>query len=737
MFSIDITDDVRAAAQTAPIGSVLVAVKNDSGVMYDWQSSRPDVTGALLTKTNRGFEWINERGESYGSVNLGLTIGCRGCSFTVFNEAHIPASCVTGAFGFIPPEDEDKARWIVEVPKPTYKISVDKNQISEGDTVQFILETTNIPPNTVVPLAINFPEVPQISRADVLVDATGKGYFSLNVPANSITRDQTITATIINAPDQVASVVVVDVPVVVPVEPTYKLTANPNPVREGDTVVFKFETTGVPAGTVFDASFYDSPNGDPTQITLTVDATGVVTYPYLVPKDDLDINSRYIYLMILNLPEEWDVAVGVPVIDTTFEGPDLNQTYALTADVSPVREGDTITYTLHTTNVSEGNTIYFSISDTGHGMTETMFIVGPDGSATYSYVVPDDGVNATNRELVGWLVHDDAIKVVTPVIDTTPVGTPTPTYNLTASPNPVNEGSPVVFTLATTNVAAGTMFEAQLYDDGFGDPLPVTFTVDATGRATHTYTVPDNGTPDTAGRVVSLTMLSPQTNGLNAEVSVINTTPSGGGEPPMFDPNDYFLDVVISDNSGNDGGQLTSTLSLKTADPVRSPLTTPPITDITYSVTYAGDSYTGYVQGVQSWTNNEPSVPVFYYNEKLYKALVTFTDGTQREYTQVVAAVPAEPVELVFELNNRNEPNGYVTYYLTQPPSTTVDASQIISVTYKIRALQNNNTSTWSETTYNGYRDSPRVYAKDYDSYCLATVKLVDGTTRQYETVSS
>lgn len=54
-------------AKDAPLGSVLTWIEG----VYAWRVRDPKWKGALLTKTENGYELIDENGKSYGILNLG------------------------------------------------------------------------------------------------------------------------------------------------------------------------------------------------------------------------------------------------------------------------------------------------------------------------------------------------------------------------------------------------------------------------------------------------------------------------------------------------------------------------------------------------------------------------------------------------------------------------------------------------------------------------------------------
>ncbi len=178
--------------------------------------------------------------------------------------------------------------------------------------------------------------------------------------------------------------------------------------------------------------------------------------------------------------------------------PAAEPTYGLTSNVSNVNEGGSITFTLQTTNVAAGTTLGYTL--TGTGITPADFAGGAlvgsitinsAGTGTATITLTNDltteGTETLRLALAGGLGQVDVV-----VNDSSITPAPLPTYALSTNGTSRDEGSSVVYTLATSNVAAGTSIAFTLSGVGItaadvvGGQLSGFFTVDGTGQATAT-----------------------------------------------------------------------------------------------------------------------------------------------------------------------------------------------------------------------------------------------------------
>lgn len=142
-------------------------------------------------------------------------------------------------------------------------------------------------------------------------------------------------------------------------------------------------------------------------------------------------------------------------------------TYSVTASTSSVNEGNSVSFTVNTTDVVNGTTLYYSTGGSmeaadfsNNSLTGSFSIVGTGattGIATVTRTIANDILTEGN-ETFTFVVRTDSISG--PVVATSPtitVADVVPTYSVTPSTTSVNEGSSVTFTVTTAGVPNGTV----------------------------------------------------------------------------------------------------------------------------------------------------------------------------------------------------------------------------------------------------------------------------------------
>ena len=174
---------------------------------------------------------------------------------------------------------------------------------------------------------------------------------------------------------------------------------------------------------------------------------------------ETDGSGRFWYY--LNVGDD----VSVPEID--------DSSYNIQTNTSSVNEGGTLITTITTTGVANGTTLYWSFS--GTGISSSDFSSGSltgsgsisNGSFNFTHVVAADGLTEGSETLQIKLFTDSARQIQVASKNVTIADTSaTVTYNITTSTTSVNEGSPLTYTLTTTNVPNGTTLYSRLSGNG-------------------------------------------------------------------------------------------------------------------------------------------------------------------------------------------------------------------------------------------------------------------------------
>ena len=234
---------------------------------------------------------------------------------------------------------------------------------------------------------------------------------------------------------------------------TYVITADRPSVNEGDVVTFKLTTTNVAPGTSLAYTLLGTKNAAicSGNGTVTVDGAGEAVITKGIP--GMPTNN--------GTGDSGTLKISVGDASATVQIVDVTPTYRLTSNATSVNEGDTVTFTLTTTNVAPGTLVPYTLlgtynaaiySGTGNAVidsTEKAVIeiplsantgVGDSGILKLTILTPSElRIHTT----YGWpycLVH---------TLDTT---------------TSVNEGSTATFTF--TNVGNGIALQYTLTGPG-------------------------------------------------------------------------------------------------------------------------------------------------------------------------------------------------------------------------------------------------------------------------------
>ena len=141
-------------------------------------------------------------------------------------------------------------------------------------------------------------------------------------------------------------------------------------------------------------------------------------------------------------------------------------TYNIIESSTAVVEGDTITFTINTTNIGDNTTLYYTISGTVSAAdftdnTLSGSVVINNNSGSFSKTLLNDlSIVATEGE-ENFTVSLRTDSINGTIVDTTNIitveDTSTSSYTLTQSTSSVDEGQSVSFTLTTTGITDGTI----------------------------------------------------------------------------------------------------------------------------------------------------------------------------------------------------------------------------------------------------------------------------------------
>ncbi len=223
---------------------------------------------------------------------------------------------------------------------------------------------------------------------------------------------------------------------------------------------------------------------------------------------------------------------------------DSTGTFTLTTGATSVNEGATATFTLTTTNVPDGTVRPYTLTgvstaDVTGGLSGTATVTG--GKATITVALANDQTTE-GAETLKVSLDNGKTSATTTVNDTSL----TTTYALAAGATSVNEGSTATFTLATTNVADGTVLAYTLTGVTASD-VTGALTGNATvsgGTATISVALAADQTTDADTLKVSLD------NGKASATTIVNDT----SQNPVYT-------VTAGAASVNEGSSATFTIT--------------------------------------------------------------------------------------------------------------------------------------------------------------------------------
>lgn len=301
-------------------------------------------------------------------------------------------------------------------------------------------------------------------------------------------------------------------------------------------------------------------------------------------------------------------------------------TYSIAESATTVNEGQTVSFTVTTTNVGSGTTLYYNIigntsnADFLDGSLSGSFVV-TNGSGSFSKTLATDSlyneftegfkVNISTGSTTGSIVGTSNTIFVTNLGE--------PSYTIGVSTTTVNEGGSVNFTLNTVNVGGGTilyystggsMESADFSNNSLTGSFSVVSTGSTTGIATVTRTIANDIL--TEGNevftfVVRTDSISGPVVATSPSITVVDTIPT--------------YSVIPSTTSINEGSSVTFTVTTSgvpngtvlywTALQVSGTLSASDFTDAAVSGSFTVNNNTGTIIRTISADRSTESIDIF------------------------------------------------------------------------------------------------------------------------------
>ena len=431
---------------------------------------------------------------------------------------------------------------------PVYALTRSISRLNEGENVTFTLTTANVSEGTNVPYTITGVTNDDIGGASLtgnfVVGANGIATLTLFITLDQLNEDvETLTLSLNGL--AVSSFVKIN-DTSLPQSVSYALSRTPtsSSVNEGSTVTFTLTTTNVTNGTKIPYTIRGVTSDDIGGAPVTGEFTINSNKATLSLTITADASTEGAETLILSLDNLNVLPISVNINDTS-----KTPTYALSnsSTDSTIDEGNSLTFTLTTTNVSANTKVPYSISgvtslDISGAPLTGDFTVGANGTATLTLAISADATTEGAETIT--LAAGGKSSSVT-INDTSK----TPTYTLTRSPTTesIDEGNNLTFTLTTTNVSANTKVPYTISGVTRADignaSLTGDFTVGATGTATLTLAISADAV---SGETETLTLTAA---GQTSSIVINDKTPT------------YTLTRTPTTASVDEGSSVTFTLT--------------------------------------------------------------------------------------------------------------------------------------------------------------------------------
>lgn len=357
---------------------------------------------------------------------------------------------------------------------PTYSISPNLTSVSEGSTVSFTITTTNLSNGTVLywtnagtTSASDFTD--NVNSGLVVINSNS-GVFSRTL-LNDLTTEgsesiivQIRTDSITGPVVATASTVSVNDTSQTPAGPVYSILPNTFSANEGDEVIFNVSTINVPddtilywtnVGTTNNLDFDDDQNSGSFVINSN---SGSFTRTLLSDLTTEGAETIVIQVRTSSTSGPVVTTAGTVVINDNSQTPTI-PTYVVSPTAEVIKEAQSITFNIVTSNVPNNAVLYW----TNSGTISAEDFIDNKNQGTFRIFNNHAAVTLTLKnenitegaETIIFEVREDSY--LGPIVATS---TPVTVTDITASITPdtidINEGQLVSFSIETTNLEEGT-----------------------------------------------------------------------------------------------------------------------------------------------------------------------------------------------------------------------------------------------------------------------------------------
>lgn len=375
-----------------------------------------------------------------------------------------------------------------EMQKQTFAIAASATDVIEGSTVTFNITTSNVTTGTVLDWEIvgldgdAFNPAAAGDFTDGLLTGSvtisgNKGSFTKTL-SNDITTEGNEKFQVILRSSGGASTLAKSGAVLIrdtSVAPSYQVITDKAVLNEGQTVKFTVKTTGVANGTTLywditgDAGSADFTDGLVAGTVVINNNTATVSKT--VAADATTEGAENFVLNVRTVSAVGSIVAtssNVSITDSSIS----TATYSIQPNVFELNEGSTVLYNVITTNVANGTTLYWvssglTTADFSDAAIQGSFVVTNNIGQISRTLVADSstGEGPETLAMVIKTVSTSGTTVATsPTVRINDTSTSTSAYDVSPNITAVNEGSSVIFTVNTKNVANGTVLYWRTVD---------------------------------------------------------------------------------------------------------------------------------------------------------------------------------------------------------------------------------------------------------------------------------
>ena len=340
-------------------------------------------------------------------------------------------------------------------------------------------------------------------------------------------------------------------------------------VTEGESIEFTINTNDVEIGqslwwdTLGDLSSADWTDNDPNDhVTIvstgsTTPYTGIATVTRTLKADGITETGDTFWLRVST--NSGGQVVGYSSTITVI---DAVPTATITADKTTVNEGDSVVFTVSTTNMSPNSTLYYSHTGTTDSTdfypagTTGNFTIDSSGNGTITRVISGDFTSEGTEDFTLTVRSGSTTGTALTTAPTVQVTNTVPTFTTTPSATTIDEGDTLTMTVNTTGLHAGKVLYYSIEGTGVSpsdftnNSLTGYFDINSSGVGTFNVTL-DSDRVTEGGEVFVVRIRDGSTTGAIVHTSV-NITINDTSLSPGANANGLtFGPVQVNRDQGN------------------------------------------------------------------------------------------------------------------------------------------------------------------------------------------